>query len=212
MRYTDYSQNGIRRTLVDCEYQEVRPVGTGRTRKVDVRTLFATHVDLRHAVNQGRFREDLYFRMAHVTVEIPPLRKRTADLPVLVQDILRQLGRPDAYVDEAGMSALAAHPWPGNIRQLRSEIQAALVESDGLPLVLDLVDTSTNAGPERASGLYDEARKEFDRRFYSSLYIRFGGNVSKIAKAAGKQRVTVRAALRAIDLCDEDIESTRPGA
>ncbi len=196
------------------ENQEVRPVGTGRTRKVDVRTLFATHVDLRHAVNRGRFREDLYFRMAQVTVEIPPLRKRTGDLPILVQDILRQLGRPDAYVDEAGMSALAAHPWPGNIRLLRSVIQAALVESDGERLMLERVldARSTDAGPERASGLYDEARKEFDRRFYTSLYIRFGGNVSKIAKAAGKQRVTVRAALRAIDLCDEDIESTRPGA
>ena len=195
------------------ENQEVRPVGTGRTRKVDVRTLFATHVDLRHAVNRGRFREDLYFRMAQVTVEIPPLRKRTADLPVLVQDILRQLGRPDAYVDEAGMSALAAHPWPGNIRQLRHILQASLVESDGERLMLERVldANSNNAGPERASGLYDEARREFDRRFYTSLYIRFGGNVSKIAKAAGKQRVTVRAALRAIDLDDDSIESTRSG-
>jgi DNA-binding NtrC family response regulator len=151
--------------------------------------------------------------MAQVTVEIPPLRKRTADLPVLVQDILRQLGRPDAYVDEAGMSALAAHPWPGNIRQLRHILQASLVESDGERLMLERVldANSNNAGPERASGLYDEARREFDRRFYTSLYIRFGGNVSKIAKAAGKQRVTVRAALRAIDLDDDSIESTRSG-
>ena len=196
------------------ENQEVRPVGTGRTRKGDVRTLFATHVDLRHAVNRGRFREDLYFRMAQVTVEIPPLRKRTGDLPALVQDILGQLGHPDAYVDEAGMSALLAHSWPGNIRQLRHILQAALVESDGERLMLERVlnGHSRDASPERASGLYDEARKEFDRRFYTSLYVRFGGNVSKIAKAAGKQRVTVRAALRAIDLYDEDIEPTRPGA
>lgn len=191
------------------ENQEVRPVGTGRTRKVDVRTLFATHVDLRHAVNRGRFREDLYFRMAQATVEIPPLRERTADLPVLVQDILRQLGRPNSYVDEAGMSALAAHPWPGNIRMLRNVIQAALVESDGQRLMLErvLAPSSTGAAPERSSGLYDEARKEFDRRFYTSLYIRFGGNISQIAKAAGKQRVTVRAALRAIDLGDDSMST-----
>jgi transcriptional regulator with GAF, ATPase, and Fis domain len=76
------------------ENHEVRPVGTGRCRKVNVRTLFATHVDLRHAVNQGRFREDLYFRMAQVTVEIPPLRRRMDDLPVLIEDILEQLERP----------------------------------------------------------------------------------------------------------------------
>jgi transcriptional regulator with PAS, ATPase and Fis domain len=81
------------------ESGEVRPIGTGRTRKVDVRTLFATNVDLRHAMNQGRFREDLYYRLATVTVEIPPLRRRLSDLPILVHDILEQLGRPQMTVD-----------------------------------------------------------------------------------------------------------------
>jgi transcriptional regulator with PAS, ATPase and Fis domain len=119
------------------ENQEVRPVGTGRSRKVNVRTLFATHVDLRHAVNRGSFREDLYFRMAQVTVEIPPLRKRMGDLPVLIEDILEQLGRPDMKVDEQGMSALVGHSWSGNIRQLRTVLQAALVESDGDRLMIE---------------------------------------------------------------------------
>jgi DNA-binding NtrC family response regulator len=105
-------------------------------------------------------------------------------------------------VDEAGMAALMAHTWPGNVRQLRTVIQAALVESDGERLMLEraLAGTSQGASPERASGLYDEAKREFDRRFYTSLYLRFGGNLSQIAKAAGKQRVTVRAALQALGL------------
>jgi transcriptional regulator with PAS, ATPase and Fis domain len=195
------------------EDQEVRPVGTGRSRKVNVRTLFATHVDLRHAVNRGTFREDLYFRMAQVTVEIPPLRKRMGDLPVLIHDILEQLGRPQMKVDEAGLSALLAHAWPGNVRQLRTILQAAVVESDGDRLMLEraLAETSTDAQPQRTSGLYDEAKRDFDRRFYTALYIRLGGNLSQIAKAAGKQRVTVRAALRAIGLCD-DAGSTSKGA
>jgi DNA-binding NtrC family response regulator len=194
------------------ENQEVRPVGTGRCRKVDVRTLFATHVDLRHAVNRGRFREDLYFRMAQVTVEIPPLRRRMGDLPVLLQDLLAQLGRPHMKVDEAGMSALLARSWPGNVRQLRTTVQAALVESEGDRLMLEraLAGTSADAETERASGLYDDARKDFERRFYTALYVRFNGNLSQIAKAAGKQRVTVRAALRALGLCD-DAESTNKG-
>jgi two-component system response regulator HupR/HoxA len=194
------------------ENQEVRPVGTGRSRKVDVRTLFATHVDLRHAVNRGSFREDLYFRMAQVTVEIPPLRRRMGDLPVLIEDILEQLERRDMKVDEAGMSALLAHTWPGNVRQLRTIIQNALVESDGDRLMLEraLAGIATDAEPERASGLYDKAKREFDRRFYTALHVRFAGNLSQIAKAAGKQRVTVRAALRAIGLYD-DTESTRKG-
>jgi two-component system, NtrC family, response regulator GlrR len=195
------------------ENQEVRPVGTGRSRKVNVRTLFATHVDLRHAVNRGRFREDLYFRMAEMTVEIPPLRKRMGDLPVLLQDILEQLGRPDVIVDEAAMSALQAQAWPGNVRQLRTIIQAALVESDGERLMIEraLAGASTKVEPGRASGLYEDAKKEFDRRFYTALFIRFGGNLSQIAKAAGRQRVTVKTALRAIGLYD-DAESTRNGA
>jgi DNA-binding NtrC family response regulator len=198
--------------LCVLENQEVRPVGTGRCRKVDVRTLFATHVDLRHAVNRGRFREDLYFRMAQVTVEIPPLRKRVDDLPVLMDDILQQLGRPHMKVDEAGMTALLAGSWPGNVRQLRTILQAALVESDGDRLMLEraLAGTSPEAAAERASGLYDDAKRDFERRFYAALYVRFGGNLSQIAKAAGKQRVTVRAALRALGLGD-DVESTGKG-
>jgi DNA-binding NtrC family response regulator len=194
------------------ENQEVRPVGTGRSRKVDVRTLFATHVDLRHAVNRGRFREDLYFRMAQVTVEIPPLRKRIADLPALLEDVLEQLGRSDMEVDEAGMAALMALPWPGNVRELRTVIQAALVESDGGRLMLEraLAGASQGASPERASGLYDDAKREFERRFYTALYVRFGGNLSQIAKAAGKQRVTVRAALQALGL-HEASEPSRNG-
>jgi transcriptional regulator with PAS, ATPase and Fis domain len=119
------------------ENQEVRPVGTGRCRKVNVRALFATHVDLRHAVNRGRFREDLYFRMAQVTVEIPPLRKRMGDLPALIEDILDQLERRGVKVDESGMSSLLTHSWPGNVRELRTVIQAALVESDGERLMLE---------------------------------------------------------------------------
>ena len=194
------------------ENQEVRPVGTGRCRKVNVRTLFATHVDLRHAVNRGTFREDLYFRMAQVTVEIPPLRKRMDDLPALIEDILQQLERPHMKVDKAGVSALLSHSWPGNVRQLRTIVQAALVESDGDRLMLDraLDGMATHGEPERAAGMYDEAKRDFDRRFYTALHVRFKGNLSQIAKAAGKQRVTVRAALRALDLYD-DTGSTSKG-
>jgi len=184
------------------ENHEVRPVGTGRSRKVDVRTLFATNVDLRRAVNEKRFREDLYFRLAQVTVEIPPLRKRMDDLPLLIDDILTQLGRPHMEVDEAGMVAVRSHSWRGNVRQLRTVIEAALVESDGDRLMIEraLAGTSTGADPERPSGHYDDARRDFDRRYYTALYACCNGNVSRIAKAAKKQRVTVRAALKELGL------------
>jgi transcriptional regulator with PAS, ATPase and Fis domain len=184
------------------ENQEIRPVGSGRSRKVDVRLLFATHVDLRHAVNIGRFREDLYYRMAQVEVEVPPLRRRLADMPLLLDDILQELGRPGMVIDDASMSMLLAHSWPGNIRELRTMVRAALVESNGETLSFDRSRLARSPGGEtmRGMGSYNEARKELDRRFYTKLYKEHNGNVSKIAKAAGKQRVTVRAALREIGL------------
>jgi DNA-binding NtrC family response regulator len=128
------------------------------------------------------------------------------ELPVLIDDILEQLGRPEMTVDEASLTALQTQSWPGNVRQLRNIIQTALVESDGAHLALEraLGATAKDGKPERASDLYDDAKRDFDRRFYTALYARFHGNLSKIAKAAGKQRVTVRAALRALGLSDDE--------
>jgi transcriptional regulator of acetoin/glycerol metabolism len=130
-------------------------------------------------------------------------------LPVLIEDILEQLGRPEMQVDEPGMSALLGHSWSGNIRQLRTILQAALIESDGDRLMIEraLAAVLIEAEPGPASGAYDAARRDFDRRFYTALHVRFEGNLSQIAKAAGKLRVTVRTALRAIGLYD-DTEST----
>jgi DNA-binding NtrC family response regulator len=171
---------------------------------VNVRVLFATHVDLRHAVNSGRFREDLYYRIAQYTVEIPPLRKRLSDMRFLVDDILASLGRSDVTVDEIGMALLLADDWRGNVRQLRNVLQRALVESDGNRLRLERVlgpGVATNE-PGHPVVHYDAAKEEFDRHYYTSLHKRFAGNISKISKAAGKQRVTVRTALRAFGLED----------
>jgi transcriptional regulator of acetoin/glycerol metabolism len=109
------------------------------------------------------------------------------------------------------MSALLGHSWPGNVRQLRTIVQAALVESDGDRLMFDraLDGLATDAEPERRSGMYDEAKRDFDRRFYAALHVRFKGNLSQIAKAAGKQRVTVRAALRVLGLYDERASASK---
>jgi DNA-binding NtrC family response regulator len=193
------------------ETQEVRPVGSERSRKVDVRMLFATHVDLCRAINDGRFRDDLYYRMAQVTVEIPPLNKRLSDLPILIADILTQLGRPHMIVDEAAMNAVLARSWPGNVRQLRSVIEAAVVESDGDRLEVEraLAGTSTRVAVERPSGLYDDAKQDFDRRYYAALYTRCAGNITQMAKVSGRQRGTVKTALAALGLGGDGKPPTR---
>ena len=98
-------------------------------------------------------------------------------------------------MDEAGTVGASWHqPGRATCGSCERSFEAALVESDGDRLMVEraLAGTSTGAEPERPSGLYDDARRDFDRRFYTALYVRFDGNLSQIAKAAGKQRVTVR--------------------
>jgi DNA-binding NtrC family response regulator len=184
------------------ENREVRAVGASRSRKVNVRVLFATHVDLRHAVNNGRFREDLYFRMAQVRVEVPPLRRRLADMRVLVEEMLEGLGRKDLVLDTAGMSALLAQSWPGNVRQLRTIIETAKVESDGARLMIEraLAANAPEDEPRPAWRAYNQAVKEFERQYYAQLLERFGSNVTKIAEAAGTTRLTARSKLREFGL------------
>jgi DNA-binding NtrC family response regulator len=185
------------------EYGEIRPLGSERVRRVDVRALFATHADLAEAVNRKRFREDLYFRMAQVTVEIPPLRRRLPDLRLIVEHILGDLGQPDFVLDDAELAMLASRSWPGNVRELRTVVKVALVGSRGGILSLRDAFGAAAAAPKMApleTMTYDEAKREFRRRYYMGLYAACRGNVTQMARRAGKQRLTVREALREIRL------------
>ncbi|ABC80415.1 sigma-54-dependent transcriptional regulator [Anaeromyxobacter dehalogenans] len=116
--------------------EEVRPVGDTRSRRVDVRVVAATAIDLRAAVAAGRFREDLYWRLDVVGVRLPPLRERREDLPALLDHFLARFRhlRPElpglALSDEA-RAALLAHGWPGNVRELEHAVERAVVLADG---------------------------------------------------------------------------------
>jgi len=109
----------------------VRPLGGSRERRVDARIVAATNRDLRREVAAGRFREDLYYRLAVFPIPIPPLRERPEDLPALVEHFLARHGRAEGKcgcrVSDTAMRLLAAHPWRGNVRELENEIQRALV-------------------------------------------------------------------------------------
>jgi two-component system, NtrC family, response regulator HupR/HoxA len=124
------------RLLRVLQEREVRPVGAVRAVPVDVRVIAATHRDLEQRVREGLFREDLYYRIAGVTITVPPLRERVGDIaPIahrLVADVAAELGRPGACLSGEAMACLMAYPWPGNVRELRNEIAraVALSESD----------------------------------------------------------------------------------
>ncbi len=111
------------------EAGEVRPLGAPREVKVDVRLVCATHRDLPAEIERGRFRLDLYHRLAHVTIELPPLRERRGDVPALVQHFLGELegAHGPRRIAPATMAALCAHEWPGNVRELRAAVMRAML-------------------------------------------------------------------------------------
>ena len=115
--------------------REVERVGGGRPVSIDVRIVAATNRDLTQAVREGRVREDLYYRLAVVTILLPPLRERTSDLDLLSMHFFahfaREHGRPVHSVAEEVFSVLHRHPWPGNVRQLRNAAERAVVMADG---------------------------------------------------------------------------------
>jgi transcriptional regulator with GAF, ATPase, and Fis domain len=112
----------------------LRPVGSERARKVDVRIIAATHRDLAAMVKARTFREDLFYRLNIITIRIPPLRERSSDIPLIVHHLLRKHGGTSGVkprVTQAAMDGLTTFAWPGNVRQLENEIRRALVLSDG---------------------------------------------------------------------------------
>jgi DNA-binding NtrC family response regulator len=118
------------RLLRALESQNVRRVGGKTVRSVDTRVIAATHRDLGAEVAAGRFRQDLYFRLAVAVVTLPPLRDRIEDLPELVRALLVDLGGGDLFVSGESMSVLAAHSWPGNVRELKNVLACAVALVD----------------------------------------------------------------------------------
>ncbi|NJC88613.1 MAG: sigma-54-dependent Fis family transcriptional regulator [Desulfuromonas sp.] len=116
--------------------QEIEPVG-GRQKRVDVRVVAATNRNIEAALSSGEFREDLYYRLAVITVELPPLRARREDIPLLVRHFLARHAAAELQVSEAAMTLLSRYPWPGNVRELGNAIQRMVVLRRGARLEVD---------------------------------------------------------------------------
>jgi DNA-binding NtrC family response regulator len=132
------------------------PVGATKERHADVRIVAATNADLQQQITAGGFRRDLYFRLAQFTVHLPPLRQRTEDIPLLAQHFLRlfatEMGMPAPAMSQEAMDALVAHPFSGNIRELKNVIERSLIESGGAAIELRHVRYSL-VGPEGKQGI-----------------------------------------------------------
>jgi two-component system NtrC family response regulator len=163
---------------------------------VDCRVIAATHRDLATAVKENRFREDLYFRLAVVTIALPPLREREDDLIELAQYLAesfsRELKSPPKKFLKTALDAMRDHAWPGNVRELQNRIKRALVLTDGPfigPADLELASASQPAAPGGAT--LREARQEAEREMIARKLQETKRNISKTAKALGISRPTL---------------------
>jgi DNA-binding NtrC family response regulator len=173
------------------ESREIRRVGGRETRPVDVRIISATHVDLATAARRGDFREDLFYRLHVVSLVLPPLRERGADVELLAQTFAVQLatayGLPVPALTPDLRAALRAHTWPGNIRELRNAIERALVLSP--PGVLELNDLFSTPAAPIAGGLpFPAPLDTIIRAAVLAMLEQTGGNKSDTARRLGVSR------------------------
>jgi len=180
------------------ENREVRRIGQNAYKPVDVRVIAATHRDLRAEVNAGRFRADLYFRLAVLRVTMPSLRQRPDDIQVVAQQILSGFGSRHPRASElltGDLVARLAHAaWPGNVRELRNYLERCVVLEETLPLEGVVVPDGAGAAPRvDPTQPYAEARDNavhgFERAYVEGLLRHHKGNVSAAARAAGITRV-----------------------
>jgi DNA-binding NtrC family response regulator len=174
------------------ESREIQPVGSTRRIPIQARVLAATNRDLRAEVAAGRFREDLYYRLAVVEIRVPPLRERREDIPLLathfVQKYARELGRPVRGIAREALRLLAGHSWPGNVRELSNAVERAVIFASGEEIAAgdlpELVRAAAPRDPEFSRNLR-EAKIEFERAHILQVIAECGGNKRKAAKLLG---------------------------
>ncbi len=172
---------------------EVRPLGANATRRVDLRVVSATNVDLAEQVSAGRFRKDLYYRLNVVPVEIPPLRDRTEDVPILAERLLQRVSKENPRIRAARITSdatdrLVRYPWPGNVRELENVIERAATLATGDQITAE--DLRFLEGFGNAEPLEDAMRtwptlRELEGRYIRMVLDRVGRSKSKAAQILG---------------------------
>jgi two-component system nitrogen regulation response regulator NtrX len=213
------TQGKIVRVLQDQSFERLG--GHGRV-KVDVRVISTTNKDLPHAIVEGRFREDLYYRLAVVPLAMPPLRERREDIADLATVFLHNAaaaqGATPRTLGEDALAALRAYDWPGNVRQLRNAMDWATIMAPAdakTAISADMLPPEIGAtAPVSLHSQYSaeimglplrEARELFERDYLSSQLARFGGNISKTAGFVGMERSALHRKLKSLGIFADEI-------
>ncbi len=218
------------------ERKEVRRVGGSTTMEVDIRVVAATNRDLGVEVNRGRFREDLYYRLAVARVHVPPLRERKDDLPLLIEHIMATTpGGELASIAPETIDLMSRHDWPGNVRELRNVIERAVLLAE-TPETADALRRTPASAPAGEPSLtptpshtataadasmtvpvdvgipFKDAKQnvvsEFERRYISRLLAQHDGNISAAARAAGIDRMSIHKMLHRLGLSNPGRDGT----
>jgi len=207
------TQGRILRVLTD---QSFTRVGGQRTVKVDVRVVSATARDLTDEIAEGRFREDLYYRLNVVPVAIPPLTERREDIPALVEHFVAHYANerrvPTPEVADDAMVALQSYEWPGNVRQLRNVVERTIILAPGDRIGridVDLLPAEVLGGNGDGAGAsammgapLREARETFEREYLRVQIRRFSGNISRTATFIGMERSALHRKLKLLGITD----------
>jgi two-component system NtrC family response regulator len=180
----------------------VERVGGREEIPVDVRVIGATHQDLPRLIEDGRFREDLYYRISEISLRIPPLRERTGDAVLLARHFLdpfaREHGRPIRGFSEDALAAIETYHWPGNARELENRVKRAVIMAEGNRLSADDLELAL---PDEAIPLnLRQVREEAERRAIERALALFNGNVSQAADILGVSRPTLYDLVKKYDL------------
>jgi DNA-binding NtrC family response regulator len=194
----DLSEQMQKELLRVLEEREVRPIGSTESISVDVRVVSATHQDLKKMVAQGTFRQDLFYRLHVLAVDLPPLRDRREDIPALVDRFLADYGRsahePPKRIHPEAMRKLMGFRWPGNVRELKNFVDrtALLCRGDEIrpeDVALENEGSDTlDASMDLSLTKWADAKEAFASRYLRSVLSRVGGNISFAARESGMLR------------------------
>jgi transcriptional regulator with PAS, ATPase and Fis domain len=195
------------------EEKEFMRIGGDQTVRVDVRVIAATNADLEAMVESGAFRRDLYYRLKVVTIQVPPLRERRPDIPILVEAFLDELARSNAVprktISPDALEALAGYSWPGNVRELKNILESVLVSSHGeriLPADLPPSVVRERVPPARTAITAGTRLEDMERDLIRATLEQTGGNRTHSAVMLG---IGVRTLQRKIRLFGLEIASKR---
>ena len=209
------AQAKILRILQEKKFERV---GGNKMIHVDVRVLAATNKDLEREMEEGRFRQDLYYRLNVIPLLVPPLRDRKEDIPLLAERFLKDFaskeGEPQKTISDNALDVLMLHNWPGNVRELKNIIErlvimvpSSVIRAEDIPPFSHSELERNESGLEEASDSFKTAKMDFEKQYILKKLKEFDGNISKTAEAIGLERSNLHRKIRGYGL---DVKGVEP--